>query len=68
MQTPTVFRFHELGFATKVVAGAMVIIITWLSLPLGFLAFGAFLFLHLLLDGHHAASQLLMALLHRLMG
>ena len=49
MQTPTVFRFQELGFAAKVVAGAMVIIVTWLSLPLGFLAFGAFLFLHLLL-------------------
>lgn len=49
MQTNIVFRFHELGFATKAVAGAIVIVITWLSLPLGFVAFGGFLFLHLLL-------------------
>lgn len=48
-RTERVFRFHELGFAAKAVAGALVIIFTWLALPLGVLAFGGFIFLHLLL-------------------
>lgn len=46
MQKP---RFAELGSQIKVIAGVAVIVMTWLSIGLGFISFGLFLYLHLLL-------------------
>lgn len=42
-------RFASLGMSIKVIAGALVVLMAWLSIGLGFIAFGLFLYLHLLL-------------------
>ena len=42
-------RFADIGLSAKLIMGAVVIIATWLSLGLGFIALGLFLYLHLLL-------------------
>lgn len=42
-------RFASLGISIKVVAGALVVVMAWLSVGFGFIAFGLFLYLHLLL-------------------
>lgn len=42
-------RFASLGMSVKVIAGALVVVMVWLSIGLGFIAFGLFLYLHLLL-------------------
>ncbi|MGC6516728.1 MAG: phosphatidylserine decarboxylase [Candidatus Puniceispirillaceae bacterium] len=46
-------RFQEIGFSTKAVMGALVVIATLFSVGLGFVAFGLFLYLHLLLQIKH---------------
>ena len=42
-------RFHRLGFSVKAITASIVAFCVWLYLPLGVLAFGCFLYLHLLL-------------------
>ena len=54
-------RFGVIGMREKLIAGALVILCCWLSLGLGFLAFGGFLYLHLLLRDtphfHHSLAD-----------
>lgn len=55
-QTPIAkdVRFGTLGLSVKLIAGLLVIVMTWLSLSLGVAGFGLFLYLHLLLRFHPA--------------
>lgn len=50
-------RFASLGLSIKVVAGALVVIMAWISIGLGFIAFGVFLYLHLLLRRTHRVAD-----------
>ena len=43
-------RYGALGSRVKLVAGAFTILCCWFSLGLGFIAFGSFLFLHIVLQ------------------
>ena len=52
-----VARFASLGRSIKLIAGAVVVMMTWLSIGLGFVAFGLFLYLHLLLRRTHRVAD-----------
>lgn len=59
-------RYNDIGGRLKLIAGLIVILLTWVSLGLGFIAFGLFLYLHILLRQtqrlrHVSAEPVMMA-------